>query len=497
MDYTDYNHRLYGRRILHIMSPVRWRSKKFLHHADSNYKVMMKTIKFLPMCHHTILVPEHNEIPDLGDNVTKIPFPYAQSVLSNRGQFHGRKFTNQTDWRAKDYDFVFNHQPELLYNVFNAIFTGRYGMSVEGFNFFHWVDCEKSRVTSSYPVGFYRQLEAINMSYRSYFHSPVSFDYMKSNFTGKTKYTITDVDDEVMKEKVNYFPLGVGDFPESEPFDLGTDKKILLFNHRWNNSTGIEKLIDYTKDLDRDEWLVWITDEQAKKPLAGAPAPSWMHIQSLPSGGNYRYLIEKSFATLTLVDNYMTWNLSVQDAVKLKKPSLVFKHDTHKYVLGDDYPLYFENKSDFIDLINKIPEGKEVNWELPPHDQTFEENLVGDLVHCLDNSKKKKTTKTKYGVEWLYHILQGNGYKKNLLHNSHPKLYKSNAWEGIRQWCLDRGAKDTPTSNDTLLWIPDENKEAVQKIIDDAGNVDYKGDPLGESKKDPKYEKNSQMNKFF
>jgi hypothetical protein len=48
-----------------------------------------------------------------------------------------------------------------------------------------------------------------------------------------------------------------------------------------------------------------------------------------------------------------------------------------------------------------------------------------------------------------------------------------------------------------LLWIPDENKEAVQKIIDDAGNVDYKGDPLGESKKDPKYEKNSQMNKFF
>ena len=117
------------------------------------------------------------------------------------------------------------------------------------------------------------------------------------------------------------------------------------------------------------------------------------YIQSLPSGGNYRYLIEKSFATLTLVDNYMTWNLSVQDAVKLKKPSLVFKHDTHKYVLGDDYPLYFENKSDFIDLINKIPEGKEVNWELPTHDQTFEENLVGDLIHCLDNSKKKKTQK--------------------------------------------------------------------------------------------------------
>ena len=148
-------------------------------------------------------------------------------------------------------------------------------------------------------------------------------------------------------------------------------------------------------------------------------------------------------------------------------------------------------------MIYKIPEGKEVNWELPPHDETFEKNLVGDLIHCLDNSKKKKTTRTKYGVEWLYHILQGNGYKKNLLYNSHRKLYKSNAWEGIRQWVLDRGVKDTPTSDDTLLWIPDENKEAIQKIIDEAGNVDYKGDPLGASEKDPKYEKNSKMNKFF
>ena len=38
------NHKLYGRRILHVMSPVRWRSTKYMHHADSNYKVMMKTI---------------------------------------------------------------------------------------------------------------------------------------------------------------------------------------------------------------------------------------------------------------------------------------------------------------------------------------------------------------------------------------------------------------------------------------------------------------------
>ena len=66
-----------------------------------------------------------------------------------------------------------------------------------------------------------------------------------------------------MKEKINYFPLGVGDLhDDQEPFPL-PDKKILVFNHGWNNTTNIKKLIKFTEDLDRDEWLVWVTDDEA------------------------------------------------------------------------------------------------------------------------------------------------------------------------------------------------------------------------------------------
>ena len=68
-------HPLYGRRVLHVMSPVRWRSTKFLHHADSNYKVMIKTIKWLPMCHHYVVVPENHVIEDNRSNVTLIKHP--------------------------------------------------------------------------------------------------------------------------------------------------------------------------------------------------------------------------------------------------------------------------------------------------------------------------------------------------------------------------------------------------------------------------------------
>lgn len=471
------NHKLYGRRILHVMSPVRWRSTKYMHHADSNYKVMMKTIKWLPMCHHYVLVPPNNTIPHLGKNVTKIPFPYAGSVLFNRGYFDSKALLKSIDFQKIDIDFIFNHQPELLYNVYNAILTDRYGMSVDSYNFFHWVDCEKSRPTGGYPVGFFRQMEAIDLSTKSYFHCPVSLDYMKSNWD-KMPHTSQGVDENVMKEKINYFPLGVGDLPEPEPFPL-PDKKILVFNHRWNQSTGIKKLIQFTEHLDRDEWLVWITDDDAKKPKAGKPAPDWMKVQNLPSGGQYRYLIDNCYATICLVNDYMTWNLSVQDAIKANKPSLTFQHPTQEYVLGKDYPLYFTDKKSFLELLNNTP--TELVWELPEHDKIFKENLINDLIEGCE-SKKKRTVRTpSAGIEWLYHILKDNGFKKNLLFNSHPNLYLSNVWEKIRLWCLSKGIKDNPNYQFTRLFVPDDKREDIQKFVDDSDET------FGESKVDPNF----------
>jgi len=459
------------------MSPVRWRSTKFMHQMDSNYKVMVKTIKWLPMCHHYVLVPPNNTIPHLGDNVTKIPFPYAGSVLFNRGFFESKALLKKMDFQKLDIDFIFNHQPELLYNVYNAILTDRYGMTVDSYNFFHWVDCEKSRPTGGYPVGFFRQMEAIDLSTKSYFHCPVSLDYMKSNWD-KMPHTSQGVDENVMKEKINYFPLGVGDLPDPEPFPL-PDKKILVFNHRWNQSCGIKKLIQFTEGLDRDEWLVWVTDDDAKHPKAGKPAPDWMKVQNLPSGGQYRYLIDNCYATICLVHDYMTWNLSAQDAIKAERPSLVYEHPTHDYVLGEDYPFFFNDKKSFLELLDNTP--RHYGWDLPKHDETFKENLIGDLIDACD-SKKKRTVRTpSAGIEWLYHILQGNGFKKNLLHNSHPNLYLSNTWEKIRLWCMSKGVKDDPNYEFTKLFIPDDKRDEIQKLVDDSGET------FGESKLDPKF----------
>ena len=69
-------------------------------------------------------------------------------------------------------------------------------------------------------------------------------------------------------------------------------------------------------------------------------------------------------------------------------------------------------------------------------------------------------------IQWLWHTMQDNGYKKNLLFNTHPKLYLSNTWEKIRLWVLSHGAVDDPTSEYTRFTIPEKNRDKVQHIID-------------------------------
>ena len=60
-----------GVRVLHYVSPVRFdKSGLFQHDFDSNYKVVEKTISFLPNCHHYVVVPTKHNIPDTRDNVT-------------------------------------------------------------------------------------------------------------------------------------------------------------------------------------------------------------------------------------------------------------------------------------------------------------------------------------------------------------------------------------------------------------------------------------------
>ena len=57
----------------------------------------------------------------------------------------------------------------------------------------------------------------------------------------------------------------------------------------------------------------------------------------------------------------------------------------------------------------------------------------------------------------------------------------------IRLWCLSKGVLDNPTKEFTKLWIPDEKRDEIQKLVDEVGGVTETGKKLEHSLKDPTF----------
>ena len=56
------------------MNVSRFKKNVFDHETDSNWKMTLKVLEFLPMCHHYIVVPENHKIVDDRPNVTLLKF---------------------------------------------------------------------------------------------------------------------------------------------------------------------------------------------------------------------------------------------------------------------------------------------------------------------------------------------------------------------------------------------------------------------------------------
>ena len=402
-----------GLRILHFQSPVRFDSSGvFQHEFDSNYKVLDKTITFLPKCHHYVVVPEKHKIPDDRENVTLVPFKYPRDVLSNRSHFDGASFRNLFDFRFMDFDFVFCHQPEKLYNVLVSFNDKRYGQNMGRFIFFHWVDCPQSRSSSAIPPSYLRQLEAIQQSDKTFFHTDISSRWLEKNYSNEqsTKLNLDYVD-----KKTKTFPLSNDKFPDSVP--LKTDvSNTIVFNHRWAKSTGVNRFEEYMEGLDYD---VWCTDSKAPKKYRaqGLTRPK------------YRHLLENSLCSVCFVDNYATWNLSIQDGLSLNKPVLIYDHPTMRKVVGDDYPLFFKTKEDFQSKLKNLP--KEFKWELPNYDEQFKENVLNSINEIMDKERKHIP---KDAHNWLYCIENGINFKNDIIKQIQPNIQLNSVWQYIRRY---------------------------------------------------------------
>jgi hypothetical protein len=424
-------------RILHVLSPVKWNNDTFNSSADSNWKVCEKTINFLPNCHHYVLVPLSHDIK-LNDreNVSFIRYNYPKSVQINRGIFDYRQV--KFDFKKIDIDFVFTHQPELTFNIQQWFHTNRYYEDVAYFGFYHWIDCNASRgSTSGCPSFYMRQLESMHILDANFIHSDVSLEYFKSNFK--------EADCTSLIKDIYYMPLSSKLEVEPTPFDL-PKKKILLFNHRWNKSSGIEKLVEFTKDLS-DEYLIWVTDESCD-----IKDPKFMvkHLKY----SDYVHLVNNCYASLCFISGYSTWNLSAQDSLLAGIPLLYFKHKTIELVVGNKNLGSFKTKEDFYHLLENLPQvDKDILYE---HDFLFELQLKSAMNKYWYDTKNVPSNTEK----WIDCIKNNITDKQSIVRKVYGNDWGTSSAHFIRRHLLNNGVLD-----DTNKPYSDYSIEGEERII--------------------------------
>lgn len=439
---------LNGKRALHFLSPLIWKDNVFISHRDSNFQTTMKIINWLPNCHHYLVVPPQSDIKITDTNITLLKYPYPYNLVSNRTNFDSKAFSALIKIREIDIDFIFMHQPELLSNVISTLSDKRYGEIVSRFLIFNWIDCPASRGSPALTHFYMRQLESINICTKAFFHSDKSIDYLASNFK-RDRAIIINTD--YIKAKTSYFPLSNAPFPEKSETIKMPKNKTIVFNHRWSKSTGINLFEEYVSDLDKNKYSIWCTDSDS---------PNKYINKSLPKP-EYKYLLENSYCSVCFVDNYATWNMSVQDGIKLGKPVLVYRHPTLETILGANYPYFFKTKEEFKNLLENLPD--KFVWDLPNFDEQFKENLYKEMIECVKNTKAIPKT----AIEWLYCIKNGITFKKEITNQVQRNVAYNSNWQYIRRWLLWNFCEDDIESPYTKYKIKKGKENEVDEILKD------------------------------
>ena len=283
-------------------------SKKFLWEKDSGFLYTKQLIESLPSdWRFTILTPKgfDESFFDV-ENIECIEYDYSTSIHQNRYHFNRNILAKALPY-STDIDVVLNMQPEVTASI-KTFFQNQRREKPIIINYYHWIDCKESRKFGAGLDGFiWRQVEGYNNADLNLFHN----EYAYGLFCGSADEIGLPVSDI----PVGYFhplPTQFGDKPIELP-----DKKIILFNHRLNNSTGWKQVVEACKKLERDDFVLWLTDEQGKEQLDYP----WLRIEAVPFE-SYGYLIMKSHFSIVNLKGYATWNMSVLDSLMEGTPVL-------------------------------------------------------------------------------------------------------------------------------------------------------------------------------
>lgn len=448
-------------RIIHVLNPAKWKKGKYLHHADSNFHVVLEFIKTLQPAHHFVLFPnEPSEPPEIDANlnVTFIPITYQSSPLRNRFHFDMKGFLQNFDFHCNDVDLIINHQPEITANIHAALAERRYSNQVKFWSVFHWYDVRTSgRSVDSITSFVIRQLEAVTLSERIFVHSPHALQYLKGDLRFESRKPVPNTFASLVDEKVTFMPLPSW-FPSgAAPIESCHDT--IVWNHRQTDTTGWEK------------FKLWMSESQMRNVVVTGSIPKEDYIK----------IVKTARCSVCFAQNENTWNMAILDALSAGVPTIVIRNSMFENMLGKDYPYYVSTKQEFQSTLECLMQGQpkrlESKWiGMSDYFRGVLRQNILDAAKSFTTFLSDHSRFSKWTEHWTHEILKqdGSASKKAIVEATQPNLRLNSAWVNTRRNILCdyfaawpqlpvSGTIDDVRSLETLYIIPSAVQEPAAK----------------------------------
>ena len=313
--------------------------------------------------HFTVLTPE--PMPNFQyENTEQVIYKQPTYPNEMRQHFDTYQLSKITDFKTKDWDFVYTYLPEHTLQLENH-FKNLTNCRPVIFGYDAYIEIPK---TTAYEASLLRQHYAGLMSMNS---CGVNSQAVKDTIIEHAPTCLPDSDVEILKDKIEPLPRG-WDNVEGPRMELQTDPKVIVWNHRANSYKSypwflqqMDKLWEQRKDF----IVVWV-------PLADKVDRPYIENGKYDRRDYFTHL-SKCWVGVCGQSHHTGWANSASDGMAVGVPYIFYDADYYKQY-AEDAGIYFKTDDEFMHEINKILDdethrnnysakckklGKENSWE--------------------------------------------------------------------------------------------------------------------------------------
>ena len=309
---------------------------------DSYYIIMSNILKHLSKLrediHFTILTPEiisgfeHH-------NVDQVLYYWPTYPNDMRQHFDTRDLKKVTDYKNKDWDFVYTYLPEhtlQLENHFNNLTNCRPVI----FGYDAYIEIPK---TTGYESSLLRHHYAGLMSMNS---CGVNSQAVKDTIIEHAPSCLPDKDVEILKDKIEPLPRGWDNVegPRKKP---QTEPKIIVWNHRANSYKSYPWFLQQMDRLweQRKNFISWV-------PLADTMDRDYIYNKKFDRQGYFTEL-SKCWVGACGQSHHTGWANSASDGMAVGVPYIFYDANYYRQY-AKDAGIYFKKDEEFIKEMNKM-----------------------------------------------------------------------------------------------------------------------------------------------